>query len=199
MILIGVTGKAGSGKDTVGEILQDKHGFRTLALATPLKQMICCLVDEPVIKWDDRVWRETKLPIFNASPRSMAQTIGTEWGRNILRLDIWYNLALAKISDNSLCMDMNWAITDVRFENEAHRIRLRENGHIIHVHRAESDASQEAKAHTSEIGIRANASDFHVNNFGTVDDLAAQVFGIYKRIKEIADREKVQSIAPRAS
>ena len=48
-MLIGITGKAGAGKDTVGAILKDKLNMDTYAFARPLKNTINTL-----FSWDDR-------------------------------------------------------------------------------------------------------------------------------------------------
>ena len=179
MILVGIHGKGGSGKDTVGEILRDKHGFGSAAFANPIKRMICCLLDVGLAKWNDREWREAPLELFgNKSPRFMAQTIGTEWGRRTIDPDLWLNLTMNKIKA------VNWdkvAITDVRFDNEAEYIRDH-GGFIIHVHRDESDLHENAQAHDSEVGLSVRLDDFHINNYGTLEDLEAQVSDVVEQI-----------------
>jgi hypothetical protein len=40
MLILGIAGKAGSGKDTVCDYLAAKHGFAKVSLATPLKVLI---------------------------------------------------------------------------------------------------------------------------------------------------------------
>ena len=40
VFVLGVTGKAGSGKDTVCDYLVKTHGFKKIALATPLKEIV---------------------------------------------------------------------------------------------------------------------------------------------------------------
>ena len=39
-MLVGITGKAGSGKDTVGDYLVKSHGFKKIALADPIKRLV---------------------------------------------------------------------------------------------------------------------------------------------------------------
>lgn len=40
MIILGIAGKAGSGKDTVCDYLVGRYGFRKVSLAAPLKEMV---------------------------------------------------------------------------------------------------------------------------------------------------------------
>ena len=39
-MLIGVCGKAGSGKDTIADYLVKKYNFKKIALADPIKRMV---------------------------------------------------------------------------------------------------------------------------------------------------------------
>lgn len=183
MILIGITGKAGCGKDTVGEILAKEYNFIILSFARPIQQMVTSLLGEDLSRWADREWRETEIPIWNCSPRFMAQTLGTEWGRNQITPSIWLDLTLNKIISGMGKV----AITDVRFRNEADVIRSPEwGGYIVHVHRAELDAPGATYNHASESGIgNPNTEDFHINNFGTREDLVAQVVQVVDRILEL--------------
>ncbi len=192
MTLIGIHGKGGSGKDTVGEILRDNHGFGITAFALPIKTMICGLLEVAEEKWDDREWRETPIELFGGrSPRYMAQTIGTEWGRMLLSQTIWLDLTLLKIEGAG-----NTAITDVRFDNEADRIRDL-GGYMIIVHRTESDLLPEQQAHRSEFGLRnarSGEDDFHINNFGTLEDLEAQVTQIVDRILVLEEEKNLEEV-----
>ena len=45
MRLIGITGAARSGQDTIGDYLRIRHGFTTLSFAAPLKRMICTMLE----------------------------------------------------------------------------------------------------------------------------------------------------------
>ncbi len=179
MILVGITGKAGSGKDSIGAVLRDSHDFALASFAYPIKKCIADLLGVDYKQWEDREWKETELPIYGCSPRHLAQTLGTQWGRRCIDQSIWINLCLEKLKWEKLGAA---AITDVRFENEATAIRL-EGGYIIHVHRAETDTV--LTEHASERGILGADGDFHVNNFGTLEDLATQVNQIASRILEL--------------
>jgi len=181
-MLIGITGRAGAGKNVVGTILNEHHQFTVSAFATPIKLVVAFMLGVDVSQWEDREWKEATLPVWNRSPRELAQTLGTEWGRRQVHENIWIDLALHVIA-----ADKRACITDIRFRNEADIIRAM-GGHIVHVHRADSTATTPHDSHSSEQGIgNPNTQDFHVNNFGTIDDLAAQLEQVVNRIVVIDD------------
>ena len=167
-MLIGLAGEAGSGKDAVGTILKHNHGYTLLALAYPIKEMICCLLGVDMSKWDDRVWREEVIPLYKRSPRQLAQTIGTEWGRLCVHEDMWIDRLLTEPQ----ALNENLAVTDVRFDNEALRIQSL-GGHIIKVVRPGAGLGVE---HPSERGLdQYMVGVYTIKNVGTLDDLAASV------------------------
>jgi hypothetical protein len=189
MLLIGITGKAGAGKDTVGEILRDRYGFILTSFAWPIKQAISVIIDEPPGRWGNRKWKEEIYPLLGVSPRYMAQTMGTEWGRTLIDYNIWVKLALRRLEGSAF---PNGAITDVRFDNEAEMIR--EQGVIVHVHREQCD-KMDNPDHASEGGVLWNTRDFHIHNNGTLTDLNEETGVIVDMILEQQRKadEKVQS------
>ena len=186
-MLIGLAGRAGSGKDSVGTILKRQHGFTLLALAYPIKEMICGLLKVNMDMWDDRGWRETMIPLYGKSPRQMAQTIGTEWGRGCVHPSMW----LDRLLEESGASDENVAITDVRFDNEAHRVQQLD-GFMIKVVRPETTTVGNA-LHTSEDGISDHMIGVYtIKNFGSLDELSVTVQRVLNIIRETQD-ENVQN------
>lgn len=181
-MLIGLAGKASSGKDTVGKILTLEHGFDKVSFALPIKQALCRLLHVGIHQWDNREWRETVLPIWEQTPRYLAQTLGTEWGRNVVQSNIWLDLAFERVKKFE-----HVVITDVRFNNEAHRVRD-EGGHIIHIIRAQTDGIS-SPSHSSEASIYILARDFHIDNTGTKESLYEKVRFI---VEEVTKDEQVQ-------
>jgi hypothetical protein len=152
MRTIGLTGRAGVGKDTVADYLVANHGFRKYSLAGPLKEMLKVIG----VDCDNRETKELPHPVFGVSPRRMAQTLGTEWMRDCVATDGWLRVAdryveeirrvNAHNDDQTYCEGV--VFSDVRFENEAEFIR--ERGTLIHVLR---DVAA-VEAHPSEVGIK---------------------------------------------
>lgn len=179
-MIIGLTGRAGAGKDTVADILRTHHKFATMSFASPLKKMLCELLSVPYDMWEDRAWKETVIPELGHTPRYLAQTLGTEWGRECCGEDFWVNIALnnaLRIEKELNAIDDRYTIcfTDVRFENEAEAIRNL-GGYIIHIHRPGHDAGT-SLAHASEDGIQVEPlRDVILTNDGTLEDLEKTVF-----------------------
>ena len=165
-MLIGLAGEAGSGKDAAGTILKHNHGFTLLALAYPIKEMICGLLKVHMDMWDDREWRERVIPLYKKSPRQLAQTIGTEWGRICVHEDMWFDRLTTEFHSHR-----NIAITDVRFDNEALRIQ-RLGGKIVKVIRTGAGLGV---SHASERGLQNVPDVISIYNDGTLEDLAFQV------------------------
>lgn len=153
MRLVGISGKAGSGKSTVADYLESKYGYKQISFAAILKNMLRVAgLPEPA----DRDKKEAIIEGFSFSWREAAQKLGTEWGR-ALDDDIWVKLSLASLDDST-----NYVISDVRFDNEAGAIR-RKGGSIIHLEGRGVDLGAMA-AHASEKGVTKLVSDFRVFN-----------------------------------
>jgi hypothetical protein len=180
-LLFGLTGKARSGKDTTGIIIQLLLAHTQLvSWADPIRRALRAMypgLNDAHIYGD---LKETPLPVLGKSPRQMMQTLGTDWGRNIIHKDIWLMIGMNNIA---AAMDEghNVVVTDVRFENEAEAIRNM-GGHILHIRRDNQQTIQES-THASEAGIAVLESDWVVHNTGTVEDLQTRLSGIIGRIQ----------------
>jgi len=168
MILIGVTGKARSGKDTVAKMLIEDLELMKYSFADPMKEaarVMFGLTDEHV----NGDLKETVIPELGVSPRHILQTLGTDWVRDMIRL--WVVLAqrrldaIRELGPASFCNGL--IVPDVRFEDEA--MFIHDNGGIlIHVVR---DGAPKVEAHRSENGIEFQEGDILIDNNGSLEDL----------------------------
>jgi hypothetical protein len=176
MILIGLAGKAGSGKDTAAAYLRKTYGFSQSAFAGPLKSMLAAVgIHEPA-----RDQKELPLPGWDFSYRKAAQTLGTEWGRD-LQGNFWLKLAennIEMLQSVPVNLVQGHAITDVRFENEAEMVRSK-GGVIIHIEGREYAVA----AHASEAGVAVQPKDFIVRNDSTLEKLYTTLDCIISDIK----------------
>ena len=129
-MIVGLCGRAGSGKTTAAEALVAR-GFASISFAAPLKRMFAALDIAPSPRDDPRVWRETPHPLLcGNTPRQALQTLGTEWGRDCLGADFWVRIWAAEAANHA-----HVVADDVRFPNEAAAIRGA-GGLVIRIDRA---------------------------------------------------------------
>lgn len=170
--LIGLTGLAGTGKDTVRTMLEDA-GYTGFAFADPLRAMLRELLTGSNIDdkyMDSREFKEAIIPELGVSYRQLAQTLGTEWGR-ALQPDFWLRLATSYLHGQMDAGGRQFCISDVRFENEAQWVR----NHDGVVWRIERPGTEPVRSHASEQGVDAIKADVVIFNVGTVGELYNQV------------------------
>ena len=186
-MIIGINGYAGSGKDTVGTILQqidrDSH-WEIKKWAGKLKQVAELLTGIPVEKFEDQEFKKTNLNkqwndrINNPmSVRDFLQKLGTEGLRDGLHTNTWVNALMADYkcvpadrAPNGWDCD-NWIITDTRFPNEAQAIKDA-SGIIIRVTRPGIGPVND---HPSETGLNQWKFDYEIQNDGTLENLINSV------------------------
>lgn len=142
--LIGLSGRAGAGKSYAASYLVAKHGYTRLKFAGPLKDMLRSVgLNEDHI--EGRLKEEPCDLLCGKTPRFAMQTLGTEWGRQMVGEDFWENLWSARV-DSLLSLGHLLVTDDVRFLNEAARIKSK-GGIVIGL---ESPLSARAEDHCSE-------------------------------------------------
>lgn len=181
--LLGITGKARTGKDTAAKYLVEHHGFIKNALADPLKlaaQKIFMLTDEQT--WNDE-YKEVVIPYWGMSPRQMFQKLGTEGGRNVFGHDVW--LKRWTYHYNTYKDHTNYVTSDVRFPNEAQHLRNL-GGVIIHLVRPEAKniLTAEAQQHGSEVSLAVAGKDFEIENSGTHKELYAALDNVVASLED---------------
>lgn len=174
--LIGVTGYAGHGKDTFADHLVRVCRYQKLSFATPIKEALNEIFGWTMRDWNNRKFKETPRPEAGGkTPRQLAQTLGTEWGRNLVSNDLWVELTL----DRARRSPQPVVIADVRFPNEAALIR--ENGGILVLVRRPEVVPD--LSHTSEQYIEKITPDVHVFNIKGVEELEAQAESVARLIE----------------
>ena len=170
-IIVGLSGYAGTGKDTVRDILESA-GFVGFAFADPIRSMLRELLTSNGISdqfIDSREFKEQIIPELGVSYRQMAQTLGTEWGRS-LQHDFWLRLASAYMADverNTWNDTTAFVISDVRFSNEAAWVR--EQGGVIW--RVLRPGTTPVRSHISEQELTLFDADQTIINGGGLEEL----------------------------
>lgn len=180
--IIGLTGYAGTGKDTVRGLLETGFGYIGFAFADPIRAMLRELFTMHAISadyMDSRALKESTIPELGVSYRQLAQTLGTEWGRRCLADDIWVKLANQHMHALSLqhgaTPGLRFVVSDVRFVNEAQWIKD-QGGEIW---RVERPGIAPVRAHTSESELYHFKADRIVNNHGNLVQLFASVMDAF--------------------
>lgn len=168
--LIGITGKAHSGKDTIADHLWAEYAYTRIAFADPLKraaQEIFGLSHEQVF---DQELKEMMVEHWGMTPRQILQKLGTEAIRGTFGGDVWTKRWL--LSYDFLKATDDVVVPDVRFDEEAALIRA-QGGVIIEVRRG-AGLQGAAGQHTSEKGLSL-PPNFIIENNSTLDALYAEV------------------------
>ena len=170
--LIGITGRAGSGKTAAAKDFVAR-GYERLRFADPIKQMARALgLSEAQVDGGEK-----EVPVAylcGRTPRYILQTLGTEWGRDLIGRTLWVDLLKWRAMD-LLSRDYDVVVDDVRFENEAEAIK-RLGGTVIRIVRP---VLVNGMGHRSESEIGALRVDHEILNDGTLDELAM-------RLREVA-------------
>lgn len=166
--LIGIMGLARVGKDTATAHLCDTYGMESYAFADPIKSMLTGVFGDLFRDGD----REAPIDWLGKSPRQLMQTLGTEWGREIVHPDLWVLVADQMWKKYQ---EIGWGagvvLSDVRFRNEAEWV-LAQGGLLISLSR---DGVAAVATHVSEQNIPFDLANVSLENNGTVEELAAAV------------------------
>lgn len=187
-MLIGIHGRAWAGKNLLAEMFNS----HALGFADPLYEAISVMFGIPESRLRDRSRKEEVIPWVGKSPRELLQTLGTEWGRGLVRADIWLRVAEQRLGRALDAGFSRVAFADLRFDNEAEWIRER-GGVVVWITRPGGAACRE---HVSEAGIGPHLVDFTVHNDGTVDDLRRTAIAT---LEEIQGHHRCQTLSRRTS
>jgi hypothetical protein len=167
--IIGLTGRAGSGKSFVGDILCTEHCYTRVKFAGALKAMTRALLhharvpDSEHYAYLEGDKKETpSAALAGQTPRYVMQTLGEEWGRRLIHPDLWAMIALQEINWH-LDRQMIVVVDDVRYDNEAQMI-LANGGEIWKIIRIFNDLPY---SHKSEQGVSPELITRRFDNSGS--------------------------------
>ena len=159
--LIGFCGRAGAGKGEAAQYLITQYNYRPNKFAGPLKDMLRILgLTEDEI--EGNLKQSPCALLGGKTPRWAMQTLGTEWGRNLIDPDVWTRAwinRLMGLGKGGVVAD------DVRFQNEADTLRAA-GGTLVEIRR---DGALLIVGHESE--RQPLTPDIIIYNNGTLDAL----------------------------
>jgi hypothetical protein len=170
-VIIGLTGYAQSGKDTIASILVKKYGYTRIAFADKIRELL--YETNPGLSiglkgvWlkdlvDEHGWDSAKQ---SPQVRRLLQDLGVG-ARKIFGEGFWVHEAIKTMLNDSR-PDLNYVVTDVRFLNEADMIKAN-SGQIWRIKRLGVDA---VNTHVSETEMDGYPVDQIFVNNGTLEDL----------------------------
>lgn len=184
MQLIAIAGRARCGKGTVAQWFGKERGAFLALFAFPIKQALIGMFGPLCgLSWDhfeNDDLKEAPLPVIGVSPRKLAQTLGTEFGRNCVHQDVWVMQLEAFLASCRVWKKPGQTIVlhDLRFENEAAWVRAN-GGTIIHLTRPGADGAVGVPGHASEAGIIPTTGDLLIENDGTIAKLHAKLAELF--------------------
>lgn len=208
MVILGICGFQGAGKDTFANYLVSNHNFIKFSFAGATKDVLNVVFgwDRALLEGDtvesrkfretEDIWWSEKLGIPNLTSRKTLQLIGTDLFRKHFNPEIWSSVVekkiLTQLKNNP---DSNIVVSDCRFPNEIQMLRNL-GSHIISIQRNIPDwfmqykfginCEEALKLHESEISwIREKFDHVIDNNYETsklfeqgISDFIADKFGI---------------------
>lgn len=171
--VLGLSGWARSGKDSVAEFLEERCGYIKMSFAQPMKDALVAL--NPMIDiYGNRMSLKTSIRFMSwdelkeasSEIRPLLQRLGTEVGREMFGENFWVDQAIKAIPDGSRVV-----FADVRFPNEAEAVK-KLGGQVW---RIERDGYGPANEHISEHALNKYDFDQRIYNDRDLETLWEKV------------------------
>lgn len=190
--LVGLLGRARSGKDTFASFLIEEHGFTRRAFADPLKAAALAL--DPIV----RVEPDEYGPLVEAGLRAssrfwepqyirldvIVEAVGWEAAKEVrevratlqrlgaamrdkVDVDVWAKAPVERANLRVRLFFEPHVFTDVRFPNEAEAIRAA-GGTLVRIVRPGAGLTGAAALHPSETALDGFVTDVTIDNSGTL-------------------------------
>lgn len=179
-MIIGISGKAGSGKDTAAKMLEVLYAnpdisyedfanrryknfadIQVVHFADTLKEIAQVLFRIGEWETDTQEGKKTTINWIGKTVRELLQGIG-QGLRDAIDFDLWVKILFANTEGWS-----NYIIADVRYPNEVKAIKER-NGILLRIDRESAGAGN----HSSEIALdNYKEWDVHIENNSSIEDL----------------------------
>jgi len=179
--LIGLSGKRGSGKDTVARLLQrlqPERNWHIRSFGDAIKTVCAALAGEDVAPYYSQTGKAELLSVFGRTRGEMLQQVGQ--ALRVWEPNIWVNSFFSQLPSNAFVL-----VPDVRYPSEADPILAR-GGLML---RVEGDPLQQRgdgtrdDNHPSETVMDAYTRfDAVIYNNGSMADLERQVRELLKRL-----------------
>lgn len=166
--IIGLSGYAGSGKDTVAKMLHPR-GYKRIAFADTIRALALDLdpTVEDLVKMGG--WEEAK---HNGYVRRYLQKLG-QLVRHHIHAEVWVEAAMRRLEPEG-----NYVFTDVRYLNEAEGISMF-GGKLVYIERP---GHEPANDHISEVEMDGHQFDAVLVNDGDLNQLFDKVMTLEEQL-----------------
>lgn len=183
-ILIGITGAARAGKDTLASIFV-QQGLRQMTFAEPIKAIASLVSGEPLSNFYADDLKEQHSEALGMTRRRAMQLIGTDMFREAFGPNVWARCSMAEWEKRGKPATV---LSDVRYDNEAQAIRSA-GGLVIRIVRPDNvGLTGEAALHSSERGVSDDLVDIEIVNDGTIGELKHEALKVLTLLG--VDRER---------
>lgn len=162
------------GKTEVARLLAEQHGFTVVKLAKTLKSMVTVMLHDLGIplgelhRYIEGDLKEVVIPQLGVSPRYLFQTLGTEWGRQLVHKKVWTTIAVARCKAE-LDRGRDVVVDDMRFPNEFEALHEEAGGTMVRITRP--GIVVVSGGHPSEGLLDDTKFDYELVNDGTLEEL----------------------------
>lgn len=185
VMVLGLTGAPGSGKDTFADILEIGNVVARYSFARPVYEMLEALLGQLPMRTlpngKEVIDKDSIIPGYGCNLRHMLRTLGTGWGREMINDNIWVYKADEWYRQLDLTVYEYVIFTDVRYDNEAAFVKALV-GDIIHIVnrdaiiRLQEERTKKGVIHSSDDFIAPYYVDYNLHN--STLDLQTYTFNI---------------------
>lgn len=183
--LIALTGVASSGKSTIAKELT-RYGYTRSKFSQTLKNMLLQIPGVTEEMTEGKLKELPQIILGNRTPRDVMQTLGTEWGRDLVHKEIWLNAWQRSVEGLKYVV-----VEDLRFPNEADLIKSL-GGEIWSVTRE----GYTSDGHSSETEMSKICPNMVVKNDGSKESLFAMLRGIIQGNPDAWSGEDIHVVYP---
>lgn len=189
-LLIGLTGRTGSneiagcGKDTVADMISGCLSIESYGFADPIYDMVKAGfgINGRSKEWQSRDKKSAPIDWLSSDTKSVSlryllETLGTEWGRELICQDLWTRIAEKRYLESEAGM----IVRDVRFPNEVDWLD-RLGGTLIHVIRPNHFNPEANPEHPSNQPLSIRSFDKTIINDCGLDVLKVRVINCLQEI-----------------
>lgn len=171
-MIIGISGRAQAGKDTIARIIRDFNPeARIIHFGDALKDVTSNAFGLYRDLMDDQWYKSSKYRRLDITVRELLQKVGDIFRENFYQ-DIWVDRVIDQLTEYE-----TWIIPDVRFPNEKKAIEDA-GGIVIRVERPNIPQMN----HISETALDDTEFPYTIQNDGTLIDLRVKVKELWEQL-----------------